>query len=120
MAFTGMADFLLQGLVVGASGVIAGGANVAPRACVRVYELWKEGRVEEAGEAQKMLARGDWVLTKYAIPGTKSALQSYFGYGGVPRAPLEGLDEEAVGKVREGVRELMEWEARLPDVEEGL
>jgi len=36
IAFAGMADFLLQGLLVGASGSIVGGANAAQIACVKV------------------------------------------------------------------------------------
>lgn len=113
MALAGMADFLLQGLLVGGSGVIAGGANVAPRACVNVYNLYKEGKIEEAIKAQAKLSKGDWVLTKAAIPGTKSALQSYFGYGAYPRAPLQRLSEEGVEAVKEGIKELMEWENSL-------
>lgn len=113
MAFAGMADFLLQGLLVGGSGVIAGGANLAPKACVQVYNLFAEGRLAEAAQAQHRLSRGDWVLTKSAIPGTKSALQSYFGYGGYPRAPLQRLTEEDAKQVAEGIRDLMEWENSL-------
>jgi L-threo-3-deoxy-hexylosonate aldolase len=113
MAFAGMADFLLQGLMVGGSGVIAGGANVAPKACVKVFELFREGRYEEAIKAQMVLSKGDWVLTKGAIPGTKAALRRYFGYGGYPRAPLQRISEQREREIEEGIRELMEWEASL-------
>ncbi|KAI5799036.1 hypothetical protein EDC01DRAFT_650269 [Geopyxis carbonaria] len=116
MAFAGMADFLLQGLVAGGSGVIAGGANVAPRACVQVYNLFKDGKMAEAVAAQKKLSKGDWVLTKAAIPGTKAAIEAYYGYGGFPRLPLQRLSEKETERVKEGVRELMEWEESLPDV----
>jgi len=113
MAFAGMADFLLQGLLVGGSGVIAGAANVAPKACVHVYSLFAEGKFEEAKQAQVRLSKGDWILTKAAIPGTKSTLQSYFGYGGYPRQPLRKLSEGQAAAVKEEIRELMEWEASL-------
>ncbi|KAI5813153.1 hypothetical protein BZA77DRAFT_322516 [Pyronema omphalodes] len=113
MAFAGLADFLLQGLMVGGSGVIAGGANVAPKACVKVFELFKQGKYEEAMKAQMLLSKGDWVLTKGAIPGTKAALRRYFGYGGYPRAPLQRLSEEKEKEIEEGIRELMEWENSL-------
>ncbi|KAF8448252.1 hypothetical protein BDZ91DRAFT_752311 [Kalaharituber pfeilii] len=113
MAFSGIADFIVQGLIVGGCGAIAGGANVAPKACVKVYNLFVEGKIEEAFEAQRRLAAGDWVLTKSAIPGTKSAIQSYFGYGGYPRQPLQRLSEDGVERVRQGVKDLIEWEASL-------
>jgi len=113
MAFAGMADFLLQGLLVGGCGVIAGGANVAPKACVRVYNLFVEGKLEEARRGQLILSKGDWILTKGAIPGTKSAIQTYFGYGGYPRAPLQRLSPEREKEVAEGIKDLMEWENSL-------
>ncbi|KAI5789651.1 hypothetical protein DFH27DRAFT_207301 [Peziza echinospora] len=113
MAFSGMSDFIIQGLIVGGCGVIAGGANVSPKANVRVFNLYKQGKIAEAFEAQKKLAAGDWVLTKSAIAGTKSAIQSYFGYGGIPRQPLQPLTAEQVEVVKEGIKEMMELEASL-------
>jgi L-threo-3-deoxy-hexylosonate aldolase len=59
------------------------------------------------------LSKGDWVLTKAAIAGTKSAIQSYFGYGGYPRRPLKRLDEVRTKGIREGVEEVMKVEKSL-------
>lgn len=116
MAFGGMADFTAQTLVSGGSGIIAGGANVMPKTIVKVWNLWTEGKWKESMELQKVLSQGDWVLTKAAIPGTKSAIQSYFGYGGYPRRPLRRLSAQKVQEIKEGVKEVMGWEMRLPDV----
>lgn len=113
MAFGGMADFTAQTAASGGSGIIAGGANVIPRTCVKVWNLWAEGKVDEALKLQRVLSKGDWVLTKAAIPGTKSAIQSYYGYGGYPRRPLKRLDQEQVDAVKEGIREVMEIEKSL-------
>ena len=113
MAFGGMCDFTAQTLVSGGSGIIAGGANVMPKVCVRVWELYTQGKKEEAFELQKILSKGDWVLTKAAIAGTKSAIQSYFGYGGFPRRPLRRLDEVRTTAIREGVAEVMKLEKSL-------
>lgn len=113
MAFGGIADFTVQTLVSGGSGIIAGGANVMPKTCVRVWDLYVKGKREEAEALQKKLSKGDWVLTKAAIAGTKSAIQSYFGYGGHPRRPLKRLSAEQAKAIEEGVREIMEIENSL-------
>jgi L-threo-3-deoxy-hexylosonate aldolase len=113
MAFGGMCDFTVQTLASGGSGIIAGGANVMPKVCVKVWNLYAEGKTEEAIALQKILSKGDWVLTKAAIAGTKQAIQSYFGYGGFPRRPLKRLDKARVSSIEDGVREVMEIEKSL-------
>ncbi|KAF4469128.1 dihydrodipicolinate synthase [Fusarium albosuccineum] len=113
MAFGGIADFTIQTLVSGGSGIIAGGANVMPKACVRVWDLYVKGKKDEAQALQKKLSKGDWVLTKAAIAGTKSAIQSYYGYGGHPRRPLKRLSPEQAKAIAEGVREIMDIENSL-------
>lgn len=113
MAFGGIADFTLQTAASGGSGIIAGGANVLPKLCVKVWKLWGEGKYEEAVEMQKVLSKGDWVLTKAAIPGTKAAIEMEYGYGGFPRRPLQRLSEEERQKVKEGIAEAMKLERSL-------
>ncbi|PQE05288.1 dihydrodipicolinate synthetase protein [Rutstroemia sp. NJR-2017a BVV2] len=113
MAFGGMCDFTAQTLVSGGSGIIAGGANVMPKTCVKIWNLYKEGKRDEAFELQKVLSKGDWVLTKAAIAGTKSAIQSYYGYGGFPRKPLKKLDEVKTNGIKEGIAEVMKVEMSL-------
>lgn len=113
MAFGGVCDFTVQTLVSGGSGIIAGGANVMPKLCVKVWNLYAEGKKEEAVKLQKVLSKGDWVLTKAAVPGTKSAIQSYYGYGGFGRRPLQRLDKGKVEAIAEGIKEAMEVEKSL-------
>lgn len=113
MAFGGMCDFTVQTLVSGGSGIIAGGANVMPKLCVKVWNLYAEGKAEEAVALQKILSRGDWFLTKAAIAGTKQAIQSYFGYGGYPRRPLKRLDQARISAIADGIREAMDAEKSL-------
>ena len=113
MAFGGMADFTAQTAASGGSGIIAGGANVMPKTCVKVWNLWAEGKYDEAIALQKVLSKCDWVLTKAAIPGTKSAIESYFGYGGFPRRPLKRLPAEDVERIKESIREVMDIEKSL-------
>lgn len=115
MAFGGMADFTAQTLLSGGSGVIAGGANVFPKTCVKVWDLWAEGKIEESIALQKVLSTGDWVLTKSAVPGTKAALQSHFAYGGYARQPLRRVSEGESKTINVSIQELMQAESRLPD-----
>lgn len=111
--FGGLADFILPALVAGATGVIAGGANVTPRACVKVFDLWHEGQMEEAREMQAVLAQGDWEHTARGISGTKAALSMLFGYGGNPRRPLKSLSDVAMAEMRDGMGELVALEEQL-------
>ncbi|PSR78431.1 hypothetical protein BD289DRAFT_376687 [Coniella lustricola] len=113
MAFGGICDFTVQTLVSGGSGIIAGGANVIPKVCARVWNLYAEGKKEEAEELQKKLSKGDWVLTKAAVPGTKQAIQSYFGYGGYGRRPLPRLDQARIKALEEGIKEIIDIENSL-------
>lgn len=113
MAFGGIADFTVQTAASGGSGIIAGGANVLPKLCVKVWNLWTEGKYDEAMALQKVLSKGDWVLTKAAIPGTKAAIELEYGYGGFPRRPLGRLSEEERQKVKTGIAEAMKIEKSL-------
>jgi L-threo-3-deoxy-hexylosonate aldolase len=113
MAFGGMCDFTVQTLVSGGSGIIAGGANVMPKVCVKVWNLYSEGKIQEAIELQKVLSKGDWPLTKAAIAGTKQAIQSYYGYGGHPRQPLKRLEKAKVSAIADAIAEVMEVEKSL-------
>ncbi|TDZ35443.1 putative 4-hydroxy-2-oxoglutarate aldolase [Colletotrichum spinosum] len=73
----GSADFILQGQVVGANGMITGLANIAPRTCVRIMQLAAEGKVAEATRLQAVVARGDWIAFQTGFVGGKAAI-GYF------------------------------------------
>lgn len=54
--FGGQSDFLIGGLAGGSVGTIAGFANVFPKTIVRIYELYQEGKIQEAMELHKKAA----------------------------------------------------------------
>ncbi|KAL1859756.1 hypothetical protein VTK73DRAFT_7491 [Phialemonium thermophilum] len=111
--FGGSADFLLPTLAVGGHGVIAGLANVAPKACLELQRLWTLGKHDRARELQYVLAQADWVAIQGGFPSVKVALQKYNGYGGEPRAPtvlLEGAQRKAQ---EDGFAELITVEKSL-------
>ncbi|OJD29481.1 dihydrodipicolinate synthase [Diplodia corticola] len=109
----GSADFTLQTLVAGGSGVIAGLANVAPKACVRLVTLYERGELEAARELQAVVARGDWGAIQGGVVGTKSALASWFGYGGYARKPLPRPGKEEAARWKGLFEELVEVEKGL-------
>lgn len=109
----GSCDTSLQALSVGGKGVIGGLANAAPRACNLIYELYAEGRVNDARKAQKIVARGDWAAIQGGVIGTRQCLQNYYGYGGVCRKPLPRPTPEQIEKNRQDFEELMLFEKFL-------
>lgn len=113
MVMAGSADFIIPSLVVGGSGAICGLANLAPKACATIMELYVQGKMREAQKLQAIVARGDWMAIRSGVVGIKSALETYCGYGGVARKPLPAPTEEEAQMYAEGFKELMELERSL-------
>lgn len=111
--FGGSSDFTLQTLIAGGSGVIAGIANLIPRSCVQVMDLYQKGKVEEAQKAQAVVARADWLAIKGGLVGVKSALQTYRGYGNLPRRPCVPPSAEEAERIKEFIHEGIEMEKLL-------
>ena len=109
----GSADFILQTLVVGGHGVIAGLANLAPSASVKVMDLYLGGETAEARKLQAVVARGDWTAIKGGFVAVKYALEMFYGYGGAPRRPCAAPGKQARAAVWQGFGELMELEKSL-------
>jgi 4-hydroxy-2-oxoglutarate aldolase len=110
----GSADFILPTLIVGGDGVIAGLANLAPKSCVRIMELYKRGELAQAQELQAIVARGDWVAIKGGFVAVKSALRLYEGCGsGLPRSPCVAPGKAGLIALSEQFREVMELERSL-------
>ncbi|KAF4774075.1 dihydrodipicolinate synthetase [Colletotrichum scovillei] len=111
--FGGSVDFTLQTLVVGGHGIIGGTGNIAPLACVKLMQLWDEGKLAEARELQAVVARGDWTAIQGGFVSVKAALQEYYGYGGLPRKPCTLLEGESLTKQIDGFSELIQAEKAL-------
>ena len=113
MCMGGSADFTLQTLVGGGSGIICGLGNLVPKACVRLVNLYATGRMAEARKLQAIVARGDWAAIAGGIVGTKSSLQTYFGYGGLARKPMPRPTEQDAEKYAEDFKEVVMLEKSL-------
>jgi 4-hydroxy-tetrahydrodipicolinate synthase len=107
--FTGTDTMLLASLAMGASGVIAMSANLAPSWGVRIYDAVREGRWDDARRAQNALLELVLTLRAGVFPsGIKAALALAGICGDTPAAPLSPLssaDRErlAAGLVRLGL-----------------
>ncbi|WEW55865.1 dihydrodipicolinate synthetase family protein [Emydomyces testavorans] len=113
LCFGGSGDFTLQTLIGGGAGVVGGIANIAPKTCVRVYQLYCQGEVAEAQRVQEILARGDWAAIQSGMVGLKSAIMSHYGYGGYARKPLPRPTREEQNLYCEQFRELVDFENSL-------
>jgi len=97
----GSASFLYPALALGAVGGVVALANVAPQACVSLYESFRAGRLEEARQLQlRLLAPNAAVTSRFGVPGLKAAMDLVGFYGGPPRPPLLPLKEEERKTVR--------------------
>ncbi|KAF7157077.1 hypothetical protein CNMCM5623_001065 [Aspergillus felis] len=113
LTFGGSADFTLQTLIAGGAGIIGGVANLIPRSCVRVMELYQSGKIAEAQTLQAVVARADWLAIKGGFVAVKSALQSYRGYGALPRRPCVAPSAEEASALKNAFQEGMEMERKF-------
>ncbi|WYZ42539.1 hypothetical protein EsH8_VI_000238 [Colletotrichum jinshuiense] len=111
----GSADFILQGQVVGGNGTISGLANIAPRACVRIMELFSRGDFAEARRLQAIVAKGDWIAIKTGFVGVKAAIGHFQQYGGTPRKPCVRPSPQELKVIAEGLSQLHRVEMELEE-----
>ena len=119
--FGGQSDFLIAGLAVGSAGTISGFANVCPKTMRRVYDLYTQGKHDEALKLQRIASFAE-VIGKSGIANTKygTSLMSAKSAGieGAednlqPRRPYEPLSEQQKKDVRGKIEEAIKIEASL-------
>ncbi|KAH6662612.1 dihydrodipicolinate synthase [Verticillium dahliae] len=97
----------------GGHGILAGLANIAPRACIRTIELFRAGKVAEAQKFQDVVSQGDWTAIQGGVVGVKAGLQAWMGYGGSARSPLPKPTAEQTKRWQSGFKELVLLEKTL-------
>ncbi|KAF4976271.1 hypothetical protein FZEAL_7039 [Fusarium zealandicum] len=90
--FGGSSDYLLPTLQAGGSGCVTGMGNIFPGATAAVYDLWKEGKVENAKKLQDVVAHAEWACKK-GIACTKYGSWYFLGRN-------IGLDQESTWLMR--------------------
>lgn len=83
--FSGQSDWLLPCLISGGMGCVTGIGNVFPRAVAKLYELWQDGKVQEARELQGQIAQAESACKK-GLAATKFGTAYFAG-------PAAGLDD---------------------------
>jgi 4-hydroxy-2-oxoglutarate aldolase len=100
----GSASTFFAALCTGVSGGILALAALLPDACVRLFELVRDGHYDQARALQeRLLPVARLISSTYGVPGLKAAL-AISGYDvGKPRAPLAALDAAGAAVIREAL-----------------
>jgi 4-hydroxy-2-oxoglutarate aldolase len=94
---------------VGAAGGILALANLIPDACVRLFDLFRQGQHDEACDLQRRIAPLARLLGPvYGVPGLKAALKLVGCDVGVPRPPLVPLPDAGVEALKEALDRFQE------------
>jgi len=109
----GASDYLIGALAVGAHGTITGIANFVPRVVLKLYDLFKQGKLAEATKLQGEVSAGEWSVLSGGIPSCKYATQLFRGYGGVPRRPLPIAPQAVQDRVKTLLKPLYDMEQQL-------
>lgn len=97
----GTAGVLFSGLTIGCAGGVCALANVAPEACVKIFDLVIEGDLKAARELQlKILPVNQAVTAIYGVPGLKAAMDMLGYFGGDPRLPLLPSSEQELFEIK--------------------
>lgn len=98
----GSANFFYPSLHLGASGGVVSVANFFPGPCCEVYELFKQGKYEQAKELHFKLSRlNDAISGAWGVPGVKAAMDLVGFRGGQPRGPLKAPTNEAAEQIKQ-------------------
>ena len=107
VVFTGSATVFSPALCIGAVGGILATANVVPKKCVEIQDLFSKGKMDNARALQNRLTPfAVAVTTKYGIGGLKMAMDIVGYYGGDPRLPLKRPGQEVQEELQQLLRRL--------------
>ncbi|KAE9974099.1 hypothetical protein EG328_004031 [Venturia inaequalis] len=119
--FGGQSDFLIGGLASGSSGCICAFGNVMPKSIVKIYNLYQEGKVEEAMQLHQKAALAEQSI-KSGIAATKYAASLHTAQAaGIanaeellkPRTPYEPPSDAAKKMIKDTTEAIGQIEASL-------
>ncbi|TCT05991.1 dihydrodipicolinate synthase family protein [Aquabacter spiritensis] len=109
--FCGVDDLILESAALGVTGWVSGMTNAWPEECVRLFDLCRAGRFEEARPLYRLLTPAFHLDTHVKLV-QYIKLAEHFVYGApewvrAPRLPLEGEERAHVGAViRDAIAQL--------------
>ncbi|KDE08350.1 hypothetical protein MVLG_01390 [Microbotryum lychnidis-dioicae p1A1 Lamole] len=115
----GFVDFLAPAMLLNGAGCITGLGNVAPKSCMKLFNLTESGLngsakdLAAAKELQVIVSNGDWTMCKVGIAGSKYVLSKLHGYGGEPRRPILPFSGDGE-KLLADLKPLLDYENSLP------
>jgi 4-hydroxy-2-oxoglutarate aldolase len=105
----GSGSIFFAALCAGVSGGILALGALLPDACVRLFELARDQRYDEARALQRrLLPIARLISSGYGVPGLKAALRIVGCDVGKPRLPLEPIPDMAVAVLKEALTRLEE------------
>ncbi|AOA64552.1 Putative dihydrodipicolinate synthetase [Komagataella phaffii CBS 7435] len=89
--FAGVGQVLVPALSVGIEGVIDGLSTVFPKSMIHLFNLYQEGKTEEASKLQELVTAVNEMTAVLNLLGIKYAIKHRFGLGEslVGRPPLD-------------------------------
>lgn len=103
---TGSGYLLYPALQAGAAGAVLAVAGVAPWEAGEIYQLFREGKHDEAAALQRRLNVVERLIQRYGIGGIKGLMRMIGYYGGIPRPPLPPIDESDLDDMRVALKEV--------------
>ena len=98
---SGSAHFFYPSLAIGVTGGILALGNIAPKACLALYDHFRAGRMEEGRDLHlRMLPVNLAVTSRWGVSGLKAAMDMLGWYGGPPRLPLQPLGDDRRHELR--------------------
>lgn len=103
----GSAGFFLDLLLEGGVGGVLSLANVFPEECVKLYNAFKEGKLDEAKRLNERIVELNKRVSGFGgVAAVKSAMELAGYVGGDPRHPLRPLTPEQKRTLEANIREL--------------
>lgn len=98
----GSANFMYPCLHLGASGGVVSVANFLPCPCSYLYQLFAEGRFDEARELHSRISRLNQAISGvWGVPGVKAAMDIAGFRGAQPRYPLVPVSGDDVREIKQ-------------------